>query len=577
MDGSNLSSFVAQYLYDGSKMVKKLTKLIYRPLILASLLLLPREPLTAAPFQRAERKIEKEVVREGLIELQGRMQQSYCLRAWKEYLHGWDGKKELDSLLKRLKAEGPLLSLNDAKRYYLDFLLSAHDPHLHLSFTGSTIASLPISMIYVEDRYLIDYSEDKQLQVGDEVVLIDGLSPIDFARKMRKIAPKRNFTAPQSQWLYKQIEEREAELASRCTFFHETYHLLPKKNNVAITIRPKGANHIESHTLHWSRRRLPPHHLPNTRSFEFSQKECAEKRIGIIHLDSFTEDTYPLLKELYFSIGRLRKASDAIILDLRNNRGGSPLMGLFVAQCLVDTPLAVFEDIYPTTRESLSTLEMFDQNRKLNTIDLRKSLFEDPDQKGQKEDQGKQEEIQESWSMWRGTLKRYIDFSLISSRENLRAAKEAIERREPYYMTKTSPLLPALYAAAMPPLYILVNASSASCSEVIAYLLQKNKGAKVLGTLTRGITGGIDTFEFSPHWGLERVSITTTLCCFRSVPNREMIEDIGVIPDYRINFKLEDLSPERGRLFKEKSLWLSKALARIEHDLGQREREEGRE
>ena len=89
------------------------------------------------------------------------------------------------------------------------------------------------------------------------------------------------------------------------------------------------------------------------------------------------------------------------------------------------------------------------------------------------------------------------------------------------------------------PLVVLINRSSAACSEIVAAALQDNKRATVIGEKTFGL-GTVQTiFALGPQQALR----LTTARFYR--PGGEAIEEKGVTPQVAVSF------PERFRAYAE--------------------------
>lgn len=532
-------------------------------------------PLVAKNTSHTMRRVTKQEVKQGLFDLTRQLEQHYLLKEWKKELCGWDAETELSALLKRLEQEPESLCTEQAKTYYLDLILSAGDDHLSLGFTTNYCAKLPFSMTFVEGHYFISHSQDTRLKVGDEVLFMDGQAPLDYAKKIRRIAPK--LSHPIEDVFKELIAHREGDKAARCTFLHGSIHALPAKKQISITIRPKGKTHQESHKTYWHF--CPPFYFrdpTNPKVFSVVTEERGSKKIGVITLCEFVEDSYGLLKEMYFTIAALRKECDAILLNLTSNGGGDPTTGLFLAHCFNDAPIPIYERIFKTTRDSKRNLVQQKARFKKDLLNYRASLAKDCEtiQKGDPSGQNGLSYQEEAWSCWERTLKEFTEFGVNYSELHYEEFERALSKERSFFVGKY-PLLPAAkFQHPMPPLYIKVDSFSSSCSEIVTYLLQKESRAKVIGSLTAGATGSVIRKEFSPHWGLKSACITCGLVYFPSVGDRPIIEEYGVIPDFYLRPKLSHMSPERGTLFQESSLCDQEMFRYIEHDLVNRQKQE---
>lgn len=537
--------------------IPQATRLLRPFLLFIAVFGLQSSPLAAEPPPPKSRSISKSEVRQGLIELASDMDQHYILKEWKKEFYGWDVYEERDLLLKRLESEAPYLSFERAKTYYLDLFLSAKDQHLGFRFTQQRLAALPFGMICIEGRYFVSCSQDPRLKIGDEIVAMDGLSPLSYARERRVVAPDRSPRKPLQESISKLIEKREALLASFCTVLDGACNSLPEKRSIMITTRPKGSEQIEFHLLYWSFPRLPSGTAvlngltSEAEPLTVSRRTVQGKEFGIISLSSFCNFDYQFAKKFYFAVGKLRKECDALVLDLQDNGGGNEETGLFVAHCLSDRPTSSFSHIAIATSDQLVMRKKAYSDYRKFREELNRQLSSDGPTVTSSEE-NKCFCAEKEWKRWESTLSRFTAHFVRNKENNLRELEGVLAEKKTHACANQLMMKPALYEDPMPPLYVQVNNLSASCSEVTTYLLQQELGAKVIGGLTLGVTAGAPSvgYEFAPHWGITGYSIPSVLFYNPNSPGRKIIEDIGVIPDCHLSLKLSDLSPEPGKLFK---------------------------
>ena len=124
----------------------------------------------------------------------------------------------------------------------------------------------------------------------------------------------------------------------------------------------------------------------------------------------------------------------------------------------------------------------------------------------------------------------------------------------------------------MPPLYILIDNQTGSAAEIFSASLQSAGAAKTAGSLTRGATGALVTYETHSCQILKAASITSDFLLIPENSKLKIIEDIGVVPDIDLRPTLEDINTSQStlfnrltkrQLFKEKDLVLHKLLMHI--------------
>ena len=127
----------------------------------------------------------KEDVEYGLRTLDNLFASKYALKSWKKRLYGWTHSETRDKLLNSLQSEDRHLSTLQAQNYFEDYILSARDQHLHVDLRNAIYRFLPFAIEVVEERFFVRISTDPNIEVGDEILTINDLAPLDYAKKNR--------------------------------------------------------------------------------------------------------------------------------------------------------------------------------------------------------------------------------------------------------------------------------------------------------------------------------------------------------------------------------------------------------
>jgi C-terminal processing protease CtpA/Prc len=79
------------------------------------------------------------------------------------------------------------------------------------------------------------------------------------------------------------------------------------------------------------------------------------------------------------------------------------------------------------------------------------------------------------------------------------------------------------------PLYVLIDEKCASCADIFPALMKDNNRATLLGRTTSGAGGMIETLPITNAFGVESLSLTSSLLLRN---NMMVIEDVGISPHF---------------------------------------------
>ena len=108
---------------------------------------------------------------------------------------------------------------------------------------------------------------------------------------------------------------------------------------------------------------------------------------------------------------------------------------------------------------------------------------------------------------------------------------------DPYYIYLDR-ILPHSYSNYTKPILLLTNSMDFSCGDFFPAILQDNKRVKILGSVTGGAGGYIETVEFPNRFGIQAFSYTGSIA---QRLNGKPIENLGVTPDIEYHITAEDI------------------------------------
>jgi len=235
------------------------------------------------------------------------------------------------------------------------------------------------------------------------------------------------------------------------------------------------------------------------------------QEIGYVRVPHYNYDE-SALEEFAELIGHFEEATEALVLDQVNNRGGSMLCMYAILSCLADRPL-----IPPKHELSLGEDEVA---MAYDTLELAEIGEEVPP-----DERPSPQEVAYS---------RFV-LSEIEAGRGLGRGKT-----KPTFLFGVSEILPAQnhYTKGM---VVLINKLTFSAPEFLAATLQDDKRAMLFGQRTPGAGGCVKRFAppLSRELGISYIPVTWT---FARRTNGQPIENIGVHPDVSYEITADDLS-----------------------------------
>lgn len=254
--------------------------------------------------------------------------------------------------------------------------------------------------------------------------------------------------------------------------------------------------------------------------------ETKQGKAGYIRIDNFDQETEyfsnSCLPDFSSSIQKFERDSSCLIVDLRNNRGGTYVYALALLANLVKRPTPNIKTRMLLSKETAE--ESKEAIRKVAYLTSYKT----------------------ERSLQKAALSIGYPFtfeslgSFISTHKTvIQEFDEGREFTSPLPMDGISSIIPDSKISYSKPIMILVNEETYSSAELMAKILQRNGLAKVFGTQTPGALGFEEPFSNTcPHLGLGFEVHTSTTIALKEDGTRD---EIGVIPDFKYELSVKDL------------------------------------
>lgn len=462
---------------------------------------------------------------------------SYAPLQWKSKRHGYCPSQAASFLIQNLEerqAKDPAacLPFEEMKRQYLALSMAANDLHLQVLFDDSRVALLPIHFaikqeeelsIIVESTkeafYLQDQKEIEKVLPGDTLLLIEGMAPLQYLVSQSLALPLRAQKRPAAE-----LERCFTKISFRVG---KTAPLPREKEPISLTFQ-RGASQYNV-MLHFCIQPLPKEKSPavsplSIKDLTLKQARASKKwsdsiehipqipgrYLTLISLKSFqspsTEDFCSFLQHL----DRARKEADAILIDLEGNRGGSELMMLLYLALLIDQPISM-----PI---KLCNINEWIQNQMAIRAQALKSLLQQIESPQTRLNCFPTVSLMPLRPIIEGIYLQDCRIAALFQSKNKPSTQIAtfVSGR-----SKLMPIHPSWTAHPIeekdqipqlcPPLVIYRDGLCGSAAELFATILYDNKLAALTGTKSGGAGGEVRALEFSPHRGLSRIFITSSL------------------------------------------------------------------
>lgn len=459
---------------------------------------------------------------------------------------------------------------------------SFRDYHMDVFFYSTEEAELPFKVKPVHNKYLIAYIDTKKLSpdeyplaIGDEILLWDDKPVSDFVDKIKHSYFCGGNPLTDNALASQALTHRKGMLG------HEIF-----RGEVSITVRHYLTQKVASYLIPWEN---TPERITYRKGLDeqlFSKKSILPCYEGVKDFHTSFESIggrkgfvpelgplrwvagkeYPFhtyLFELpdnklggYIRISHFRgnasdvayfekliefyeQYADALVLDVTNNPGGSPLYADALAAMLSPKPL-----IKPGHKLSLTHHEAAMAATTLPLLEKAQSVPEVQKIIGLTRD---------GYPVNMETRRFLIDY--LRFVENEWNAGKWISDPFPIYGIRAIPPHSIIYTK---PILVLTNCLSFSAADFLPALLQDNQRAVIFGERTAGAGGMFQTLSHINPFGIRSYHITISMGIR---DNLQPIENLGVTPDVLYSLTDHDLQCQ----YKTYKKYVTKILDELIH------------
>lgn len=507
---------------------------------------------------------KKQAAKTMLYYLNSLLWTKYAPHKWKKKHYGWNPDEQLELSLNNLGAL-EICSGDSFKPIFSRYVYSTQDVHTGVIYADEKIAFIPIRAEYIDNKLLVIASGFSNIKTGDEIVSMDGDSPLDHLKKAfygttevmetrphfflgqafvragsRMPTPKNGsfltlglqqngkLTFYKVQWnvtttsalssasknshlaQFLQTEKKE----SREEEEEEKFHL---KNiaqvNLPVSFIKWSPVQLEALEKLYHHETLPTtcgeaDETPANAPLDWGIYKQNGVDVGYIKIESFSNIDFDQVDR---ALQSLEKRTQCLVIDTRGNPGGVDFSLFGLISRLTDKPLTnlmiswiLDEGIIEKHRRLVPALDS-----------LLASVKSDADFGGE-EVSGMPVSIEFIRSL------RSESMSCIEEWEN----GYTCTRFEPMRGLKT--IQPHPKVRYTKPLYIMIDEKCASCADMFPAIMRDNERATLLGRTTSGAGGTVESFPITNSFGVDHLFLTTSLLLRNSM---KVIEDNGVSPD----------------------------------------------
>jgi hypothetical protein len=254
------------------------------------------------------------------------------------------------------------------------------------------------------------------------------------------------------------------------------------------------------------------------------ENACGE-RIGYLYLPSFAyeENAQKMIDQLGEIVSHLNKESQALVLDITNNPGGSLFYMYGVLSLLTDRPLTV-----PAQREILIPRDVYNMAVLYNFLNLvTQTSTENPEPALKELNLG-------------GCILDLNDIQqlMVYAQSIMDMWKTGQKYTPAQFIYGVSSIKPHAAHRYDKPILLLINELDFSCGDLFPAILQDNRRAKLFGTKTAGAGGYVLPYLHTSQFGIKAYSLTGSMA-YR--PDGRPLENLGVSPDVKYELTVRDI------------------------------------
>lgn len=240
-----------------------------------------------------------------------------------------------------------------------------------------------------------------------------------------------------------------------------------------------------------------------------------KQKVGYIHIPTFMkmDEGEKAIEELVEILRRFEKESQALIVDITDNPGGSLLYTYAILSTLTNSPLKTLSERQVLIQEDIYSALIV--NKLLSSIDEFSGTLS-------------------GYAINDDTLTQIIDYN-----EQIIQSWNAGKRMtDPLYALGIREILPHPGVQYTKPLIVLTNELDFSCADWFPAILQDNGRAVIFGAKTAGAGGSVRGYSQLSQFGVQAITITGSIG-FRL--DGKPIENLGITPDVPYQITQEDL------------------------------------
>ncbi len=491
----------------------------------------------------------------------------YAPKEWKEKHLGWDLPAQVTLAQTKLAAAK---TLTEARQAVADLINSTQDYHVSFSFFSTEKATLPFQVKTVEGKSLIVFIDRTKLSeeafpfaLGDEVLLVDkmpvaqlqqaiiaklgsnvavtdlALADLYLTRRSARINAAVPH-GPVSFAIKRASDESVSEVTLAWDYFPEQLgqrNLLARAKTSLFNKMMVSGKALE---LAGSPRAENLFGIGNRKSFlpdlgsriwstddkntfdAYIYKNAEGHLIGVVRIFGYiveNDDYVKAVTDFSGIISHFQQHVDGLVIDQNNNPGGSVFYLYALASYLSDNSLVV-----PRHSIALSSSEAKECLDTLSTLD---SVHNDED----------------AAKVMKGWLSGYPETyqAALGIRDYCNAViaeyQAGKQFSSPLHLWGLDKITPNKVKFTKP-IILLVNELDFSGGDFFPAIMQDNKRVTMVGVRTAGAGGYVLEASFPNNVGLESLSFTGSIA---ERPDKNPIENLGVTPDTKLIFTVEDI------------------------------------
>lgn len=532
----------------------------------AKYLLFSAVALVSAPSQSESLNVTQATMLQTLQQIMTVFAQDYAPFEWKVESEKLDLKQEI-ARAKGVIESSPDISTIQFQDLLVDIINALRDFHTSITFYSTEEATLPFQIMEAGGRFFISFVDRTKiskesfpfLEVGTEVVEFDG-RPI--SEVVRGLIPERYLMPTPTEWrlagfrlCYRArsagmrvpqgevkltFKSRDGKLVSYPFFWQYTPEYvplgIPVRNTMFSDSRPDkfavngkfgseepGSAEIGGKSTYvpelgqvFSHGSFPPGNF-SSQIYRLPSGAI----VGVIRIPTFgVPNPVESADEFGAHVTSLNERTDALVIDLTRNNGGSlPYMYGLLSR-LTDQPLIPLEQ----------QIMISDSMAAESAQRLAASMYVQSEQ-GAREIVG---------PILQGMLANFEDFQglIYNDRFLLSELKAGRRLSQPTWVLGINKITPHPTQRYTKPILVLVDELDFSAADFFPAILQDNKRAVIFGTRTAGAGGSLKETQLPNQFNIRSLTYTWTIA--RRKDGRPL-ENLGVTPDIEYAITPEDL------------------------------------